>query len=105
MPPGIVTVTADDVPWSPAASRAIAVSVYVPGARPAGSNVVEYGVVVSSAPRLSPLTLNCTPTTPTLSVALAVTVIGAVTVVPFVGAVIVTVGADVTGTVTTTAAD
>jgi hypothetical protein len=47
---------------------------------------------MSSAPRLAPLALNCTPTTPTLSEASAVTVIVPETVAPSVGEVIATVG-------------
>src|SRR5947208_1016940 len=37
-------------------------------------HITLYGTPVSSAPRLAPSSLNCTPATPTLSVALAETV-------------------------------
>ena len=62
---------------------------------------------MSSAPSAAPSNKNCTPTTPTLSVALALTVTVALTVAPFAGAVIATVGGVVSvfDTVTTTAAD
>src|SRR3989442_14045752 len=56
------------------------------------SHVTEYGDVVSSAPRLPPSSWNWTPTTPTLSEALAETVMLPVTVAPEVGAVMLTVG-------------
>ena len=50
--------------------------------------------MVSSAPRLAPSSLNCTPETPTLSDALAETATEVPeTVVPFAGAVMETVGA------------
>ena len=66
----------------------------------------EYGDAVSSAPRFAPSTLNCTPTTPTLSLALAATVIVLDTVAPPAGAVTETAGATVSlNTVTVTAAD
>src|SRR3989454_4369486 len=69
------------------------------------SHVTEYGDVVSSAPRLPPSSWNWTPTTPTLSEAVAETVILPVTVAPEVGAVMLTVGAVVSGTVTVTEED
>ena len=47
---------------------------------------------MSSAPRLAPFRLNCTPATPTLSDALAVTVVVPATVAPDAGAVIETTG-------------
>ena len=47
---------------------------------------------MSSAPRAAPSSWNCTPTTPTLSEALAETVTGPVTVAPEVGEVMTTVG-------------
>src|SRR5437870_2645708 len=62
-----------------------------------------YGAVVTSAPRLAPSSLNCTPTTPTLSVALAETVTVPATVAPATGIVIETVGGVVSATVTLTA--
>src|SRR5437879_13391865 len=64
-----------------------------------------YGALVTSAPRLTPSSLSCTPTTPTLSVALAETVTVPETVAPAAGAVIDTVGGVVSlKTVTLTAA-
>ena len=48
--------------------------------------------MVTSAPRLAPSSLNCTPTTPTLSVAVAETVTVPATVAPAAGAVIETAG-------------
>ena len=52
---------------------------------------------MSSAPRLSPSSLNWTPTTPTLSEALAVTVMVPETVEPDEGDVMLTVGGVVSG--------
>src|ERR1700704_4041968 len=55
--------------------------------------MTEYGPAVSSGLRLAPSNLNCTPTTPTLSVALADTVTAVPhTIAPLAGAVIETVG-------------
>ncbi|PYQ38251.1 MAG: hypothetical protein DMF77_24595 [Acidobacteria bacterium] len=54
--------------------------------------MIEKGAVVSSDPAFAPSTRNCTPATPTLSEALAETVITPETVAPADGAVIVTVG-------------
>src|SRR5712691_7161144 len=66
----------------------------------------EYGDVVSSAPALTPSSRNCTPTTPTLSEALAVTLIVPETVAPEAGEVMLTVGAVVSlNTVTVTGAE
>jgi hypothetical protein len=90
-----VTVTAVDVVWLPAASRARAVRVCVPLAAAVVSQEMEYGDAVSSAPRLAPSRRNCTPATPTLSEALADTVVAAETVAPLLGAVMLTVGAEV----------
>src|SRR5438552_15566342 len=56
------------------------------------SQVTAYGATVSSEPRFAPSSTNCTPATPTLSPALAETVIEPLTVVAFVGAVSVTDG-------------
>src|SRR5438552_3824052 len=53
---------------------------------------IVHGAAVFSAPRLAPSSWNCTPTTPTLSAAVAVTETVPDTVVPAVGAVIDTVG-------------
>ena len=57
----------------------------------------EYGAVVSSAPRSAPSSRNCTPTTPTLSDALAVTFTEPDTVAPAAGAVSATVGGTLSG--------
>ena len=65
-----------------------------------------YGAVVTSAPRFAPSSLNCTPATPTLSLALAVTEMLPVTVAPGAGAVTDTVGAVLSfDAVTTTAVE
>src|SRR5439155_10339763 len=88
-----VTVTAAEVVRLPAASRATAVSVWLPLVTVVVSHVFVYGPAVSSVPRLAPSTLNCTPTTPTLSLAVAETVTAVPdTVAPVAGAVIETVG-------------
>src|SRR5207253_1864228 len=73
----LVTVTvppASAAGW-PAAPRATAVSVWLPLVAVVVSQVSEYGAAVSSAPRFTPSTLNCTPTTATLSAAVAVTAV------------------------------
>ncbi len=54
--------------------------------------MIEYGEMVSSAPRFTPSRLNWTPETPTLSEAVADTVVVPDTVDPPVGEVIETVG-------------
>src|SRR5437867_2894570 len=101
-----VTVTATDVVRLPAASRATAVSVCEPLVAVVVFHETAYGTVVSSAPRLAPSSLNWTPTTPTLSDAFAVTVTVDLTVAPFTGDVMLTVGGVVSlDTVTVTAAD
>src|SRR4029077_3642424 len=90
----------------PAASRAIAGSVGRVLLAVVVSQATEYAAVVSSAARFAPSSLNCTPTTPTLSDALAVTVVVPETVAPPAGAVTLTVGPVVSlKTVTVTAAD
>src|SRR3989344_6962664 len=76
----------------PAASRATALMVWLPLVAVVESHAIEYGVVVSSAPTLAPSTLNCTPTTPTLSDALADRVTVPETVAPSAGAMRETVG-------------
>src|SRR5207237_10190088 len=58
----------------PAASRATAVRVCEPLSDVLVPTETEYGALVSSAPSGAPSTKNCTPTTPTLSEALADTV-------------------------------
>ena len=92
MPLATVTVTTADVVEFPAASRARALRPCEPSAAVALSQEVEYGAVVSSVPRFAPSRRNCTPATPTLSEALAVTVVVAETVAPAAGAVTDTVG-------------
>src|SRR5882672_5472623 len=69
-----VTVTGAEVVRLPAASRATAVMVCTPSLVLVVSKGIEYGAVVSSGPPLTPSSWNCTPTTPTLSAASAVTV-------------------------------
>src|SRR5206468_11907739 len=88
-----VTATADEVVTLPAASRATAVSVWPPRLAVAASQLIEYGAVVSSAPRLTPSSLNCTPATPTSSLALAWTSTVVETFAPAAGAVSETAGA------------
>src|SRR5438034_11286924 len=63
---GLLTTTerAVAVDWLPAASRATALSVCVPFAIVVVFHVTLYGAPVSSAPRLAPSSLNCTPATP-----------------------------------------
>src|SRR2546425_12964433 len=92
-----VTVTAVEGAVLPAASRATAVRLWEPLATRVVFHKREYGAAVTSAPRLAPSSLNCTPTTPTLSVALAETVTVPATVAPAAGAVSATVGAVVSG--------
>src|SRR5256885_1270978 len=86
-----VTLTAGEVVWLPGASRATAVRVREPSAASVVFQEMEYGAAVTSAPRLAPSSLNCTPTTPTSSEALADTVIVRETVVPFSNEVMTTV--------------
>src|SRR5438445_4390674 len=73
MPLATLTLTAADTLLLPAASRATAVRPCVPSEAVVVSQEIEYGPVASSGPRLAPSSLNCTPTTPTLSLAFAVT--------------------------------
>src|SRR2546427_8842183 len=68
------------------------------------SQPIVYGGVVTSAPNATPSTRNCTPATPTLSEAVAVTATVPLTVAPFAGAVTLTAGG-VVSTVTVTVAD
>ena len=81
----------------PAASRARACSVCTPFDADVVSHVMEYGAVVSSAPRLAPSSRNWTPATPTLSVAVAETVTFPETTVPAAGAVTAAPGGVVSG--------
>src|SRR5205809_612171 len=77
-----VTVTAAEVVRLPAASRATAVSVCEPLLAVVVFQETEYGAAASSTPRLAASSRNCTPTTPTLSAALAVTLVVPPTVAP-----------------------
>jgi hypothetical protein len=90
----------DDDALLPAASNAVAVKVYVTFACLGTAQPHAYGAVVSVHFN-TPLTRNSTRTTPRSSVAVAVIVIvfAFVTVEPFAGDVIVTVGRVVSGTV------
>src|SRR5207247_1609540 len=87
-----VTVTVVDSVWLPAASRATAVMVCEPSLTEAVFQGIEYGALVSSAPKLRPSILNCTPITPTLSEALAVNITVSDIVWPSLGEVMRTVG-------------
>src|SRR5438094_9853732 len=82
---GFVTLTAGDVLTLPAASRATAVRVWAPMAAGAVSPDMVQGAVVTSAPRLVPSRLNCTPTIPISSNASATAVIVRVTLAPLGG--------------------
>ena len=86
-----VTVTVD-VLVLPAASLAVAVRVWEPLDTPTVFHVPEYGETVSSEPRFTPSSLNWTPTTATLSLAVADMAVEPDTVEALVGAVMETVG-------------
>src|SRR2546428_3618930 len=86
------TATAAEVAVFPAASRATAVSVCAALEAPVVFHERVYGAAVTSVPRLAPSSLNWTPTTPTLSVALAEAVTVPATADPEAGAVIETIG-------------
>src|SRR5206468_2050332 len=73
--------------------RATAVNVWLPFVAVVVSHDTEYGDAESSAPRVAPSSLNWTPATPTLSLAVALTVTVLDTVAFAAGAVIETVGA------------
>src|SRR4051812_32057987 len=78
----------------PAVSRATAVSVCVPFAVRFEFQLMLYGLAVSSAFRLAPSILNCTPAMPRLSLAVADTVTALPEIFdPAAGAVRVTAGA------------
>src|SRR5206468_12920351 len=81
-----------DLAVLPAASRATAVSVWLPPAAVVVSHAIAYGADVSSAPRTAPSSLNWTPTTPPVSLAFALTEIVPDTVAFAAGAVIDTDG-------------
>src|SRR5258705_13146829 len=85
--------TIAEVARLPAASRAMALNRCTPAVAPAEFQVVEYGEELSSVPRLAPSRRNCTPATPTLSAALAETLICVpMLLAPPVGAVSAIVG-------------
>ena len=89
-----VTLTVDEVVVFPAASLAVAVMECDPFPVVVEFHDMLYGLVVSSVPKFTPSSLNCTPTTPTLSVAVADTVTAVPdTVAPLAGAEIETAGA------------
>jgi hypothetical protein len=92
-----VTVRTADVVEFPAASRARAVSWWVPFAVAVVSQEVVYGAAVSSPLSGAPSSRNCTPTTPTASVAVAPTDTVPETVAPGVGALMSTTGGVVSG--------
>ncbi len=87
-----MTLTPVALPTLPAASRACADSVCVPLASPVVSQLIEYGLVVTAAPRFALSSVNCTLVTPTLSLAVAETVTVLETVAPEAGMVTETVG-------------
>src|SRR5712664_4186468 len=87
-----VTVTGAEVVRLPAASRATAVRVCEPLLAEVVFQETEQGAAVTSTP-LTPSSWNCTPATPTLSEALALTVIVPETLAPEAGEVMLTVGA------------
>src|SRR5437016_14645224 len=80
-----VMFTAVEVAVFPAASRATAVRGWALFVDAVVFEDTEYGAVVSSAPRLAPSNLNCTPATPTLSELEAETVTAPETVPPLAG--------------------
>src|SRR5205823_6536014 len=95
-----VTVTAVDVVCLPDASRARAASVCDPSGVAVVFHAIEYGLVMTSAPRFAPSSLNWTPAMATLSDALADTVTAfPSTVEPLAGADIAIVGGVVSGVV------
>src|SRR3981189_2789257 len=101
-----VTLTAAEVVRLPAASRATAVRSCEALVAVVVSHDAAYGAAVTSAPRLAPSSLNCTPATPTLAEAAAVTLSVPETVAPAVGEVTETDGAMLSlKTLTVTAAE
>src|SRR5262245_3024048 len=88
-----VTPTAAEVVWLPAASRARALRECAPAATEVEFQATTYGAAVTSDPRLAPSRRNCTPTTATLSLAVALTLTVPETVAPFAGDEMLTVGA------------
>jgi hypothetical protein len=92
-PPPLDTVTVvDDDVLLPAASKAVAPSVCVPFVTVVVSQESEYGAAVSSAPSGAPSRRNRTAATPTLSDAVAATVIDPDTDAPDAGDVSATTG-------------
>src|SRR4051812_5470864 len=81
------TLTQADVVRFPAASRATAVTPCAPSIASAVFQLIVYGAAVTSAPRFTSSTLNCTPTTPVSSAASAEMVIVPLTFAPAAGAV------------------
>src|SRR5438046_9723608 len=69
-----ITLMLAEVVALPAASRALALSVWAPLGTVVVFQDTEYGATRSCAPRLAPASLNCTPTTPRLSPPAAQTV-------------------------------
>ncbi len=87
-----VTVTTALVAVFPAASFATAVSVWLAFETDVVFQEKLYGADVSADPRFAPSTWNCTLAMPTLSEAVALTVIVPLTVALFAGVVIATLG-------------
>src|SRR5256885_8477791 len=87
-----VTLTAAAVLVLPAASRATALRLCEAFCAVLLSQATWNGAAVTSAPRFAPSSLNCTPATPTLSVALAMTITVPETVAPATGELIETAG-------------
>src|SRR3989442_15110901 len=87
-----VTVTGSDAHCRPIASRATAVTLWMPLLAVVVFHGTAYGADVSSAPILTPSTLNCTPATraPNCCVTSALTVMVPLTSAPDLGDVIVT---------------
>src|SRR5206468_621363 len=102
-----VTVTGAEAYRSPRAEERRAGRVCEPLPTVAVFQETEYGDEVSSAPRLAPSTRNCTPATPILSEAEALTVTVPDTVAPDAGALMLTEGGVVSAfdTVTVTGSE
>src|ERR1051326_5725974 len=92
-----VTTVSADLVVLPAPSRATAVSVCDPSATVVESQLIAYGTATSSAASGAPSTKNCTPTTSTLSDALARIVAMPFTDAPAIGALTATLGGVVSG--------
>src|SRR5688572_8613243 len=87
------TETGADTVELPAPSRAVAVTVCVPDATPRVLQETVYGERVASVPTAAPSTRNCTPATPTSSLAVAASVTVPLRDAPDAGDVTATVGA------------